>query len=192
MSFSSKSIALGLVFGLIVGCVIGYSFSPKTDLAPYLQQIDDLEEQISDLQEEYDQILLNYQELNESYNLLLNTLNIIDAKNYSRTVELFLIVGETQRYEYDVGYGILWIIELSLKSDTAGTRYTCMISWRQGEQGGVVSGGGITISHAYNSINGTISTEIYDEGNSLFISSYVDTNVSEFDWDGSGRIPKNP
>jgi len=192
MPFSSKNIAMGLVIGLIIGCVIGYSLSPKTDLSPYLQQIDDLEEQVSNLQEENDQITQNYQELNDSYNSLLNTLSIIDAKNLSITTELILNVGDIQRYEYDAGYGILWIIELSLKNDTSGTRYTCMISWRQGEQGGVVSGGGMMIYHAYSYINGTISTEIYDEGSSLYIISYVDTNVSEFDWNGSGRIPKNP
>ncbi|RLI42360.1 hypothetical protein DRO69_10460 [Candidatus Bathyarchaeota archaeon] len=155
-------------------------------------QISDLTNDLNELQKSYDSLLHEYNSLKDSYSSLLNTLNIIDAKDLHRVENFTINSGETLRYEYDVGYGIIWIIEFSLNIHYSGTRWEWSIGWRQGEQGGLVSAGGTTIEQKISSVSGTVSTDIFDEGDALFIRTNIDTSVSYFSHAGSGRLLKNP
>jgi len=221
MSLLTKSLAIGIIAGLAIGLMLGYIVTPKgVDPSKFEQQISELKEQIKSLQSQlesknsqilnlqsqvkdltedlneikksYDSLLHEYDSLKDSYSSLLNTLNIIDAKDLHRVENFTINSGETLRYEYDVGYGIIWIVEFSLNIHHDGTRWVWSIAWRQGEQGGLVSSGGITIKQKISSVNGTVSTEIFDEGDTLFIKTNIDASVSYFSHAGSARLLKNP
>jgi len=140
-----------------------------------------------DLETQFIELESSLEKLENDYRGLLSTLSIIDAKNHSKTNNFELIAGQTKRYEYDVGYGIIWIVDISFD----GSRFTCYINWRQGEQGGCVSGGCDTLEQVFPSIKGTVSTNVYDEGDVLFIRSNVNIpDIPRFCRDGSGRILK--
>jgi len=221
MSLLTKSLAIGIIAGLTIGLMLGYIVTPKgVDPSKFERQISELKEQIESLQSQlesknsqisslqsqvkdltedlnetkkrYDSLLHEYNSLKDSYSSLLNTLNIIDAKGLHRVENFTINSGETLRYEYDVGYGIIWIVEFSLSIHHDGTRWECFIAWRQGDRGGLVGGSGITIKQKISSVNGTVSTEIFDEGDTLFIRTNIDTSVSYFSRVGSARLLKSP
>ena len=221
MSLLTKSLAIGIIAGLTIGLMLGYIVTPKgVDPSKFERQISELKEQIESLQSQlesknsqisslqsqvkdltedlneikkrYDSLLHEYNSLKDSYSSLLNTLNIIDAKDLHRVENFTINSGETLRYEYDVGYGIIWIVEFSLKIRHDGTRWECFIAWRQGDRGGLVGSSGITIKQKVSSVNGTVSTDIFDEGDTLFIRTNIDTSVSCFSRAGSARLLKNP
>lgn len=130
------------------------------------------------------------EKLENDYRGLLTTMRIIDSKNYSKTEEFEIPAGQTIKYEYDVGYGIIWVVDISF-THHGGSRFECYISWWQGEQGGLVSGGSYTLEQFFPSIIGTVSTNIYDEGDVIFIRSKVNVpDVPRFSRDGSGRLLK--
>ena len=155
-------------------------------------QISDLTEDLNELQKSYDSLLQKYNRLKSNYSSLLNTLNIIDAKDLHRVENFTINSGETLRYEYDVGYGIIWIIEFSLNIRHDGTRWECFIGWRQGEQGGIAGGSGITIKQKISSVSGTVSTEILDEGDALYIRTNIQPSVSYFSRTADAMLLKNP
>ena len=147
------------------------------------QAVIDLEVQLNELES-------SLGKLENDYRGLLTTLSIIDAKNYSITEGFEIPAGQIIKYEYDVGYGIIWIVDISF-THHGGSRFECYISWRQGEQGGLVSGGSYTLEQLFPSIIGTVSTNIYDEGDVLFIRSNVNVpDVPRFSRDGSGSLLK--
>lgn len=154
--------------------------------------VSNLSYHLNELQKNYTLLLQKYNDLNNSYSSLLNTLNIIDVKGLHRVENFTINSGETIRYEYDVGYGIIWIIELSLNIRHDGTRWECYISWRQGENGDLVSGCGITLSQVISKVSGIISTDIYDQGDSLLIKTSVNPEISYFSRTGIARLLKNP
>jgi len=149
-----------------------------------------LEQNHANLQNTFDVLLQDYNILGDSYSQLLNTLDIMDARNLSRTEEFQLGIGHSLKFDYDIGYGIIWTIDITLTYH-GGTRFICYISWREGEQGGVVSGSAITVEQTLSGINGTISTEIFDEGDAFFIYTVVLTNIQGFNRDGSARLLKS-
>jgi len=166
--------------------------SKNSQISSLQSQVKDLTEDLNETKKRYDSLLHEYNSLKDSYSSLLNTLNIIDAKGLHRVENFTINSGETLRYEYDVGYGIIWIVEFSLSIHHDGTRWECFIAWRQGDRGGLVGGSGITIKQKISSVNGTVSTEIFDEGDTLFIRTNIDTSVSYFSRVGSARLLKSP
>ena len=114
--------------------------------------------------------------LKNDYTLFLTTHDITDVKNKSRMEAFTLFPGETVNYEYDVGYGILWCIEL-MYSSSSGTRFENSISWRQGEFGGIVSSGTRTIEQQVFNITGTVSTEVYELPSTIMVRTVI--NVSQ-------------
>jgi len=149
-----------------------------------------LNEKHINLEDDFNQLESSLEILENNYRGLLTSMRIIDAKGYSRTEEFDLPAGQTLRYEYDVGFGIIWVVDISF-THHGGSRFECYISWWQGEQGGLVSGGSDTLEQSLLSITGTVSTDVYDEGDVLFIRSKVNVpDIPRFSRDGSGRLLK--
>jgi len=210
MVLKTEYTVAGIIIALLIGSGAGYIYG-QSPIAGYQENIDRLEAENLDIREKKSQLLeenialqdqlegvkesfndleSSLEKLDNDYKGLLSTLSILDAKNYSRTEEFELLPGQTQRYEYDVGYGIIWFVEIS-HAYHSGSRFACDIGWRQGEQGGLVSGGCVTIEQQLSKVTGTVSTQIYDEGDVLFISSNVNIpEVPRFCWGGSGRLLK--
>jgi len=154
------------------------------------RKYESLQNSHSSLESSFNELESSLEKLENDYRGLLTTLSILDAKNYSRTEEFELPAGQTLRYEYDVGFGIIWVVDISF-THHGGSRFECYISWWQGEQGGLVSGGSDTLEQSFPSITGTVSTDVYDEEDVLFIRSKVNVpDIPRFSRDGSGRLLK--
>jgi hypothetical protein len=210
MVLKTEHALVGIIIALIVGSGAGYIYG-QSPIAGYKEEVDRLKTENLDIREKKAQLLeenialqdqlkgikesLNdlessLEKLDNDYKGLLSTLSILDAKNCSRAEEFELLPGQTQRYEYDVGYGIIWVVEIS-HTYSSGSRFGWHIGWWQGEQGGEVSGGCDTIEQQLSKVTGTVSTQVYDEGDVLFIRSNINIpEVPRFCRDGSGRLLK--
>lgn len=126
-----------------------------------------------------------YQELKGNYLGLLDTLNYLDAKNYSRTNVFNLTAGQSTSFTYDIGHGIIWKIDINFD----GRKGWVGIYWRRGDQGGIITGGSDTFTEKIPYISGTANTEIYEDGETINIfTSVMVTEFPSISRTGDGRF----
>lgn len=200
MALKTEYALVGVILSLVVGAGAGFVYNQNisSERISFLEnRYEVLEENYTTLdanhvklEAKFDELESSFSKLKNDYRGLLKTVGIIDAKNYSRTEGFELLAGQNQRYEYDVGYGIIWVVDVS-HTYKGGSRFTCHIGWWQGEQGGEVSGGSDTLEQQLPGVTGTVSTYIHDEGDVLFIrTNVIIPDVPRFSREGSGRLLK--
>jgi len=165
----------------------------------FKEQVIDLEVEIIGLQNDYQHMFDEYEELhdyymeleeeyeklNENYLGLLDTLNYLDAKNYSRTNNFNLTAGQSTSFTYDIGQGIIWKIDINFD----GSKGWVGIYWRRGDQGGIITGGSDTLTEKIPYISGTANTEIYEDGDMINIfTSVMVTDFPSTSRTGHGRF----
>ena len=121
------------------------------------------------------ELLASAQEINSSYTSLLNTLNIYEMNNLTRVVHYSITDAQDKSYTFNVGYGILWDVELIHKIN----RITISISWRRGELRGLLGITTYDLPKEHATVFGTIKTEIYDAADRGDVVCVVSTNYPD-------------
>jgi len=100
----SKSILVGIVIGILVGGVVGYTSVPAPDYTPYENQITQFQSQVLSLSSEIDDLEYQLMEApsQEDYNELQQQVSILEASVNSADFNINLLTEEVASLESEI------------------------------------------------------------------------------------------
>jgi len=157
------------------------------------KEIEELNEDLSNLQEAEDKLLYtnaeletenvqiknDYQRLAKNYSYLIEYLEIIELKNYTRKVDYSINLGEEKVWKFYLPYGAIWEATITLSYDKVIMSH----SWISGENRKFVGSSSRPFSHiavtGKDHLNGSITCNWYEEGSSIYVSCSILSEYSE-------------
>jgi len=145
-SLDSKSLIIGLIIGVMLGASSIYIF--------YISKIRKIEE--------------SYEILNENHIQLCETLDLYELNDSYIDIPLNITVpnvneNETRKLQFSVGYGILLQVYIGVYTLEDNYLIEEEVSWRRGDEGANLGGGGIHYKKLPKYITGVAYCEIQFE-----------------------------
>jgi len=163
----------------------------ETQMASQESHIEILTNENTEYQHQIYELSNDLEFLNQSYIGLQHTLNFHSLGNNSREL-IFTLNTSTSGYDeniitFDVGYGILMDVFVSLSSSMDESEIDIELSWRRGDRSGFLVGLGNAHAEGYEVVTVRAYCEIYDEeSNLLWIK--VGAQIIELPWMEKSRI----
>jgi len=139
----------------------------------------------------YEELLLENEYLNRSYFDLQNTLNLYGLNNYSREL-IFVLNASHSGYDertvtFDVGYGILMDVFVSLSKSAYESNIDIELSWRRDDRSGFLVGLGNAHAEGYDVVTVRAFCEIFDEkSDQMWVKSGA--QIEELSWIEKSRL----